>query len=457
MSDTKLTELLRPFDYQYEAAMRMASRERFGLHDEMGIGKTPTTIAAIDAIMAERGVVIVPAMLRANWIKEFKRFSPVPRKIVKATSIHDYIAWMNRRFDIMVCSYEHATKWHKDFIKHGEYIDFVAVDEAHYLKNTDSKRSEAILGNYADGMNCIMQYAAYGWHITGTPLAKDPMDAYTFLRFAKSMDMTKEKFAQAFFKTELGAYGPSYKVKDEMVATLQQMLQANSIRRTHDQVGMFLPPIFLQEFLIEGDTAEIFTMLREYPYLEEQIIAAIEAQDLTYLNAAHIATIRRLVGKAKAAAYAPALLAELQSGSSVKRVSFFCHTEPLLFVYNYLLKYGYKPVLAYGDMPDSRRQQSVEQFQNDPTIGPFLGNIRAAGVGLTLTAGSEIDIVESEWVPHANAQAIKRVHRYGQQDTVHGRFVTLADSIDEAVNAKVAQRTAEIAKIEGFRMNASAY
>ena len=68
---------------------------------------------------------------------------------------------------------------------------------------------------------------------------------------------------------------------------------------------------------------------------------------------------------------------------------------------------------------------------------------------------SEIDIVESDWSPANNAQAIKRVHRYGQTEEVHGRFITLAKSIDEVVNRIVAQKTANIAEIEGFSMAAA--
>lgn len=433
----------------------MANRERFGEHDEMGIGKTATTIGAIDAILAERGVVICPAMLRANWIKEFKKFSAWPRRIVKARTIHDYIAWQRHRFDILVCSYEHSTKWAKEFAKEGEYIDFLATDEAHYLKNVNSARTRAILGPDASGKDSIVRFAAHAWHVTGTPMANDPMDAYAFLRFAKAVDMDQETFTKVFFHKRMTAYGVRHTVKPEMVHTLQQLMQANSIRRTHAEVGMYLPPIWMKEVVIDGETAEIFEAMKEYPYLEEQIIAAIETQDMSLLNAAHIATVRRLVGKAKAAAYAPMLKMELDAGSSIKRASFFVHTEPLLFVKNFLERYGYKPVVVYGDMTDARAQESVRSFMEDPSVGPILLNIRKGGVGLTLTIGCEEDIVESDWTPANNAQAIKRVHRYGQTRDVHARFITLADSIDEAVNKTVAEKTAAIAQIEGFAMNAA--
>lgn len=445
------------FHYQDVAAERMAARERFGLHDEMGIGKTATTIGAVNKTFSSRGVVICPAMLRKNWINEFKKFDKHELRLVKARSIHDYVAWMHRRFDVLVCSYEHATKWAKRFVDTGEYIDFFALDEAHYLKNTGSQRTMAILGDEA-GNGGIERFAQHAWHITGTPMTKTPMDAYTFLRFCRALNINALDFGKTFFHVSMGAYGPRYEVKEEMVYTLHQLLSANSLRRTHGDVGLELPPIWLTEVTIEaeGDVmADIAAAMIDYPYIEQQIIEAIEANDISLLNAAHIATVRRLVGKAKGAAYAQLLKSELDSGSSIKRVAFFQHTEPLLFVYNYLRKYGYAPIMLYGDTPESERQRNVEQYEKDPLVGPVLSNMTVGGVGLTMVAGHEADIVESAWIPSPNAQALKRIHRIGQTRGVQGRFITLADSIDEVVNEAVRFATAEIARVEGFAMTAA--
>lgn len=445
------------FAYQDVAAERMASRERFGLHDEMGIGKTATTIGAVNKTFSTRGVVICPAMLRQNWIREFNKFDKYGLRLVKARSIHDYVAWMHRRFDVLVCSYEHATKWSKKFVETGEYIDFFALDEAHYLKNTGSQRTKAILGD-EEGNGGIERFAQHAWHVTGTPMTKTPMDAYTFLRFCRALNLNANDFAKTFFHVSMGAYGPRYEVKEEMAFTLHQLLAANSLRRTHGDVGLELPPIWLTETVIEaeGDVMnDIALAIQDYPYIEQQIVEAIAANDIRMLDAAHIATVRRLVGKAKAAAYGPLLKSELDAGSSIKRVSFFQHTEPLLFVANYLRKYGYNPITLYGDTTESERQRAVEQYEQDPLVGPVLSNMTVGGVGLTMVAGNEADIVESSWVPAPNAQAFKRVHRIGQTRGVSGRFITLADSIDEVVNEAVRFATAEIARVDGFAMTAA--
>lgn len=442
------------FDYQKSAAYLMMQHNRFGLHDEMGIGKTATTIGAMDLTFAQRGIVICPAMLRENWLREIRMFSKYPRRVCKGKSIHDYVAWSRGRFDIIVASYEQATKWAPKIRDDGEFLDFVAMDEAHYLKNVEANRTRAILGLNASGKDSIVQWAEYAWHITGTPMPNDPMDIYAFLQFAKAIKMEPSEFVRYFMTQRLGTYGAKNSVNPDMLSNLQSLIYSNSLRRTHRDVGLQLPDIWIKELLIEGNTIDLEAATEGYPNLEKIIVEAIETGNIKLLDAQYIAVVRRLVGKAKAVAYAQLLKDELDAGAG-KRVVFCWHTEPLLYVRNFLMKYGYKVVVAYGDTPEHERQKAVDAFQKDPDTVVFLGNIRVAGVGLTLTESCEIDMLESDWSPAGNAQAIKRVHRYGQRQTVHGRFITLANSIDVAVNKTVAGKTAAIAQIEGHSMTAA--
>lgn len=442
------------FPYQAYAADIMAARDRFGLHDEMGIGKTATTIGALNRLHARRGIVVAPAMLRENWIKEFRRFSNFNLRLCKGRTIHDFVAWSRDAFDVLITSYELATKWRKDFARNGEFLDFLVFDEAHYLKNSEANRTKEMFGDDACGSDCLLEWACHSYHVTGTPMANDPMDIYTFLRFAKAIDMPSPAFMRVFFNFTSSTYGTRTTVKPEMLATLQQLIQNNSIRRTHSQVGMELPPIWMREVLVDGDTKEIMDVVREYPGLEKAIIDAIEQGGLSFLDAQHIATLRRLVGKAKAAPYAQMLKWELDSGAK-KRVVFFMHTEPLEYLYAYLTKHGYKVAVVYGRTGDRQSNDAVKEFMEDPNCDVILINIKKGGVGLTITVGSDIDMFESDWSPAGNAQAIKRVHRYGQENEVTARFITLAKSIDVAVNRIVADKTASIAQVEGSSMNAA--
>lgn len=445
---------LQLFDYQAQGADLMAARPRFGLHDEMGIGKTATTIGTMDRLGAQRGVIVAPAMLRENWIKEFRKFSIYDRRLCKGQTIHDFIAWTRGRFDVLVTSYELMTKWSQKFMEEGEVVDFMAFDEAHYLKNHATNRSKALLGEEADGTG-ITLYAQNAYHVTGTPMANDPMDIFTFLRFTGAMDLDAREFVKTFFNESKSTYGTRNTPKPEMVEPLKQLIYNNCIRRTHADVGMDLPPIWLKEVLIEGSHIELQKAIDAYgPHLEETIIEALEGGTIENLSADYIAVIRRLIGKAKAVAYAELLKMELDAGAG-KRVVYCWHTEPLLHVAKYLRKFGYGAVTVYGGTTTREAEDAVTQFMNDPNCHVFIGNIKKAGTGLTLTESCEIDMLESDWSPAGNAQAIKRVHRYGQRQSVTARFITLANSIDVAVNKTVASKTATIANIEGNTMTAA--
>lgn len=443
------------FPYQHEGAGVLADSDRFGLHDEMGVGKSAQVIRAADLIGAKRGIIVCPAFLRANWLGEFRKFAQGDYRVCKGSSIHDFLAWKRGRFNVLVTSYEMGTKWAHEVVKSGEVIDFVAIDEAHGLKNSETKRTRAILGDDLMGHNGLIQWAEHYWHVTGTPMANDPLDIFTFLKSVHAVgDISQMAFTKRYFTTVRGKFGSRQFPNDDMIPELQALIRNNSIRRTKKEAGLDLPPIFLTQFLVDGNTDDIIAMLREYPGLEKNIILALDQGGLSFLDAQHIGTLRRLIGEAKVIPYAHMIHAELvQSGD--KRVVYGIHRDVLQTLHQHLNQLGIRAVLVQGGVSERDRMAAVHDFQQDPECRVFIGNIRAAGTGVTLTAACDIDILESDWSPAGNAQAIMRVHRIGQLRTVRGRFITLANSFDETVNKVVAEKTAAIAQIEGEAMHAA--
>lgn len=445
---------LQTFQYQEDGAYRIASYERHGLHDEMGVGKTAQVIRAANMINATRGIVVCPAFLRQNWLDEFRKFSHVGYRVAKGRNIHDFVAWSRGRFHILVTSYELATRWADSVYNSGEPIDFVALDEGHFLKNESTLRSRAILGPQLDGDRGLIAWANQIWHVTGTPLPNDPLDCYTFLKMCRATSLGREAFMRRYFHSNPSMYGSRQTVKPDMLHELQYLLSNNAIRRTKNEVGLQLPPIFLTEMTVDGDTHAIRELILQYPGLEDAIVSAVNKGGLSFLDAQHVSTLRRLVGEAKAIPYAHILLAELQA-SDEKRVVYGAHRQALRSVRDFLVRHGINTVLIDGDTPMGERDALVPMFQEDPSCRVFMGNIKAAGTGITLTAACEIDMMESDWTPAGNAQAIMRVHRIGQTRRVRARFITLAKSLDEVINRIVAEKTAAIAEIEGFAMDAA--
>ena len=133
------------------------------------------------------------------------------------------------------------------------------------------------------------------------------------------------------------------------------------------------------------------------------------------------------------------------------------HVSCLETVRDFLWSKKINCVLVNGSVSDKQREANKLAFINEPTCMAYLVNMRVGGAGLDglQHASCDVDLLEVDWSPGNNAQAIKRVARKGQTQTVRGRFITLARSFDETVNRIVARKTANIANVEGHAMMAA--
>jgi SWI/SNF-related matrix-associated actin-dependent regulator 1 of chromatin subfamily A len=434
----------------------MAQRERGGMLDKPGCGKSCQTIRAVDLRRAKRGLVICPAHLRENWLQEFRKFSVFERRVCKAQNIHDFVAWSRGVFDILVLSFERAVLWRQKFDDHAEILDFVAIDEFHYLQRLETARAKAVLGPEGDGPGGIAQWALQAWPLTGTLMTGDPANCYSFLRFCHAIDVPYAVFVRKFFTTRASTWGQRNKPRPDTLPELQQLIADNSISRSLEQVGHQLPPIFLTSVLVDGDTDQIRQLLTEHPGLDKAILTAVETGGLSFLDAQHISTMRRLIAEAKAVPYVEMLLAELAEDPDRKVVVMGNSIAALETIQRLLSARKIWCVMIRGGVSEAARVDAVNVFQGNPNCRVFIGNMKAAGTGLTLTAADRIDIFESSWTPADNDQAIKRIRRIGQRRTQHARFITLARSLDVAVNRTVAEKTAAIAMVEGEAMMAMA-
>lgn len=432
-------------NFQATGADFLAGRERAGLFDEMGVGKTAQAIGALDRIGARRIIVVAPAAVREVWAGEFRKFATVPRKVLKGKDIHDLGTWLHGRADVLLLSYELATKWAHRI--EGDLFDALVFDEAHYLKSPTSQRTRAMLGADCDGAKGLARWAARTWFLTGTVMANDPMDVWPFLRFSRATPLTQARFTSRYFKVRTTQFGTRSRPRDEMVPELQMAIRSASLRRTAKEAGLQLPHAFLTTTALDGDGSEVRALLAQWPDLGQAILDAVEKGGLSFIESQHVATLRRLIGEAKAPPYLELIAEELANGKP-KVVIMGVHTKALSMIAEGLRARGLPGVELIGSTPERQRVDNVNAFQNDPAVRWLVGNLRAAGTGHTLHAACDLDMFEWSWAPADNAQAIKRVHRIGQEKTVRGRFISLAGSLDETMSETVADKTAAIFRIE---------
>ena len=431
--------------YQVEGARFLSRGERIGLFDVPGLGKTAQAIAALDELRIRRALVICPASVRGVWPGEFKKFAQLPRRILRATKIDDLNIWRRGKADVLLMSYEQATNW-SPWLQ-DDIVPAIILDEAHYLKNHSAKRTKTLLGKRCDGVSGICRWGARTWFLTGTPMANDPSDLWTWMRFCGATELGLAAFTMRYFSCKPGAFNMNYTPRKETLGELKRQIQRFSIRRTKEQAGVNLPPVWLTTQTVEGDTGEIRSLLREVPGLDSVILRAVEQGGLSFLDAQHIGTLRRLVGTAKAPAYAAQLMEELETHED-KVVVIGIHVAVLDTVAQALDKHGIEYVRIDGSTKGADRETRVATFQNRKQCRVFLGNIKAAGTGITLHSAFKLDMLEWSWSPADNSQALMRVHRLGQEEEVHARFISLGNSIDERVSASVARKTRAIAMIQ---------
>lgn len=433
--------------YQELGANWLATHARTGLFDDMGVGKTAQAIKALDKRAADRNIIACPATARRNWRKEFAKFSTRYRRICVGETMHDFVAWHRGRFDTLITSHDQLTNWAHHIREACEPLEAVILDEGHAYRNPETRRAKEILGPEMLGTGGVFQWAICGWWMTGTPIWNDPVDIYTFLRSCEVMPLDRKAFAARYFRARQRTYSTSHTARTDMLGELRALIANNSLRRTLAQTGVELPPLMATTYLVDGDTEAVRQLLLAHPGLDQMIIDALrEGRGLSNLEADHVATLRRLLGEAKALPYAHMLLEELHAGLD-KMVVFGIHREALATGNAFMLEHGIGSGLINGTTTNKQDEITLNRFQTDPAMRVVWLNLQSGGTALTMTAACHVDVLESAWTDKANVQAIKRVHRLTQTRGVRARFITLADSFDEVVNEIVAGKAAAEAAI----------
>lgn len=417
------------FAYQKHGAAWLAQIGRGLLADEPGLGKTAQAIAAADEVLgyAERLLVICPASVVENWKREIARFAP----------------WLSARSTVV--SYNGA-RTHTE-LKTRRY-GVLILDETHYLKTQDSQRTQAILGKCCDGVGGIVERATNVFLLTGTPMPNNPAELWPWLRAVMPESLIGKKsgrpvdywpFVYRYCVTEDDALGRDPKIiRGRNLAELKARIAPFYLRRKKADVLKELPSLATDLLPLDARAPT------EGPEAD-MIRAALERSGVDGLSgiAEHVATLRRLTGAAKVGPLAEWVVDQLDGGLQ-KLVVFAVHREVVQNLRLHLAK-SYGVACIEGGTTD--RQAEVDRFQNDADCRVFVGQIQAAGTGITLTAASDLVFAESSWVPTDNQQAAMRINRIGQKNACLVRFAMIPGSIDEQIAAACARKMDDIQQV----------
>ena len=426
--------------------------------DEAGLGKTIISLGFINITKPKTILVVAPATLAFNWRLEAEKWLIEPYTIFIPKSGFNKIPDAERL--LVITNYEKLVSRSKNGQEHESDFaeslrrdwDLVIFDEAHAVKNPDSKRSQAVLGEFG-----LMRRAHRTLFLTGTPIENYPKEIWPM-----AAAICPAKFGDwwAFAKRYCGLHKEMHGERAAWVTTgsshlseLQQRLRASfMVRRLKHDVLKELPPK-RRQLVVLGDEEIDWSKHPEFKkwkeVYEKQYEAALAKLEAAKTNAEYKQAVRELdafVGVAfqemsefrhkTALAKLPMCISyidELLRTNNDSLVIFAHHKDVLTKLADH---YKNDCVVLYGDTPMQDRGDIVKTFQ-DGAKRIFIGGLKAAGAGITLTRASTVIFVEIDWNPATLSQAEDRLCRIGQKKMVHVLHLVLNNTLDVNMSQRV--------------------
>lgn len=439
------------FEHQKSGIEFLKKTKKAILADEMGLGKTRMAIIAAgetaDPDMPCGVLIICPASLKINWMREIKMV--YPRDTVGIISTTEKIRdprntnWFIINYDILEKKLEYIN-WLID----GNNIDTLILDEAHYIKGK-SIRAHCVIGGKVkiDGTETkypgIASKMKQVYCLTGTPLLNRPIEMFNLLKaidhpLGKIRTIFARKYCGAFLQTLYTRRGVIRFLNEKGATNLDQLrenIKGSLLRRKKNEVINLPEKISTtmeceidREWQKEYDTAweAYLDFLAANPIPEKNIDNIMMARQLVELQ-----KLKQVCSRAKISRIVSDIANSVEQEEKV--IVFSQYTETIRQISEKLKEKGIKNVTLTGSDDMEARQKSVDNFQNDENTKVFIANIKAGGVGINLTAASIVIFADMDWSPEIHRQAEDRAHRIGQEGTVNIYYYICPGTIEEDI------------------------
>ena len=412
-----------PRTYQYEGVVFFEfNNGRALLADEMGLGKTLQVLAWFQLHRDRTPMLIVtPAFLKLNWEAEANLWLPDPKVEILSGSK----PWMPKG-EILIINYDVLHNWIPVLDKLN--IQIMVTDECHYYKNSKAKRTKAV--------KQMAKHIPYFLALSGTPIVNKPIEGYNVFNlvnpslFPKFMD-----YAREFCGAQYTRFGWDFNGATNTKRLHKRLTDTIMLRRLKKDVLKELPDKAYSFVPLELDNRNEYNFARDnvISYIKEKAgdecaLRASMAEVLVQYEILKKLAVEGIMKDAIAWIYD-----FLESGK--KLIIFANHhsiIEALYHEFSYIdgnHKIADRVVKVDGSVSMKKRHQLVNTFQNNPDCRLFIGNIKAAGVGINLTAAADVLVLELPWTPGELNQAIDRAHRMGQLNRVMIYYLYAVNSI----------------------------
>jgi plasmid stabilization system protein ParE len=424
---------LKPF--QRAGVRYLLTQRRAFLADEQGLGKTVEALATLEADGAYPALVVCPASLKLNWLRELERW--LPHRSARALSGNGGGPSAAPAADVTVVNYDIVAPRLQELCALGPRA--LVLDESHHCKNAAAKRTQAV-----QRLSAVVPREGLVLALTGTPVINRPAELISQLRILGRLEDfgSGVRFGQRF-------RGPDAHLR------LHWHLRARCFaRRLKVDVLPQLPAKTRAVVPVELDNEaeyrlaerDVVAWLQTQPLdlreLDAKVAAALRAERLVRLNALKLLAAR---GKLRAA-----LTWIHDFCSSGERLVVFAHHRE---VQRAVLERFPAALHILGEDSHAQRDAAVRAFQeaDGPGNQLIVCSIEVAGQGLTLTRSSNVVFLELDWTPAKHDQAEDRCHRIGQRDAVNASYLLAAETVDETISALLEQKRAVIGAVTDGR------
>ena len=427
-----------PLSHQKEAIQKLVENKKYILADDMGLGKTTSTIIAALESNAKKILIICPASLKINWQREIANYTDRSVYISEGKNF-------SQEHDFVIINYDIIKNFHSVKKKSESQIldanfDLVVVDEAHYIKNGQAQRTKLI--------NDLVKKVDRLWLLTGTPMTSRPMDYFNLLSLVDS-PVAKNWMAYAIrycsgYQFNAGGRKIWNVTGASNLEELRDRTSGLTLRRLKEDVLDLPDKIITPVYLRLKSKAYEEIMGEYYDWYDKN---PDESKSLT-VQFTKLTKIRQVIADEKIAQTIELAENIIEQG---KKVIIFCNfTDSLSKICEH---FGKTAVRVDGSTPKHERQNAVDQFQDSEKIKVFVGNIKAAGVGLTLTAAEAVIMNDLSFLPSDHSQAEDRAYRYGQKNNVLVYYPIFENTIEGIIYDILNNKKQVIATVMGDNQN----
>jgi SWI/SNF-related matrix-associated actin-dependent regulator 1 of chromatin subfamily A len=405
--------MLTPRPYQIAGRDFLAARRFALLADEMRVGKTPQAILAAHKLGAERIIVACPAIAVPHWNREFARwYDAMGGQILPRLAVMSY----------------DKLRMHGDRIMQ-QHFDLAIVDECHFAKNPEAQRTKLIYGK--GGLGWVADRL---WALSGTPAPKHAGELWCMLKAFGVVGLSYEDFVRRY--CVLDGMGVIRGTKESMIPELRGLLAKVMLRRTRREVAPEMPDIDFQFLEVQPKGGHD---------LDVETDRLSEAELLPWLEAHQTADRedRIAVAMAKARELVNHIEFAIENNLLQQIVVFGWHTEPLGWLASELRERGIIAETLTGKTSSPKREFIQYQFR-EGRLQVVCANILAAGTAIDLSAARHAYMLELDWVPGNNLQAVNRMVSMDRMDKVTVDVVTWPGSVDDRVQRVLMRRVREL-------------